>query len=131
MIQGREAIEEFWRTVMASGVKEVELTTIELSGDGDFLHEKGTGILRVRPPGGTPAEQKIKFVVVWKRTAGRLEEPVGYLERFSLMRGAARPPDSPGIFRCPRATDTKRHAGPDHPAYEGRRKGMILQPWSL
>ncbi|WP_292364200.1 MULTISPECIES: YybH family protein [unclassified Methanoculleus] len=69
MIQGREAIEEFWRTVMASGVKEVELTTIELSGDGDFLHEKGTGILRVRPPGGTPAEQKIKFVVVWKRTA--------------------------------------------------------------
>ncbi|MDK2889636.1 MAG: hypothetical protein PWR21_268 [Methanoculleus sp.] len=69
MIQGKEAIEEFWRTVMASGVKEVELTTIELSGDGDFLHEKGTGILRVRPPGGTPAEQKIKFVVVWKRTA--------------------------------------------------------------
>lgn len=69
MIQGRGAIEEFWRTVMASGVKEVELTTIELSGDGDFLHEKGTGILRVRPPGGTPAEQKIKFVVVWKRTA--------------------------------------------------------------
>jgi ketosteroid isomerase-like protein len=69
MIQGRESIEEFWRTVMASGVKEVELTTIELSGSGDYLHERGTGILRVRPPGGTPAEQKIKFVVVWKHTA--------------------------------------------------------------
>lgn len=69
MIQGREAIEEFWRTVMASGVKEVEPTTIELSRDGDFPHERGTGILRVRPPGGTPAGQKIKFVVVWKRTA--------------------------------------------------------------
>jgi ketosteroid isomerase-like protein len=69
MIQGREAIEEFWRTVMASGVKEVELTTFELSGSGDFLHERGTGILKVHPPGGTPAEQNIKFVVVWKRTA--------------------------------------------------------------
>jgi ketosteroid isomerase-like protein len=69
MIQGRESIEEFWRTVMASGVKEVELTTIELSGSGDYLHERGTGILRVRPPGGTPAEQKIKFVVVWKHTS--------------------------------------------------------------
>ncbi|MCK9278966.1 MAG: DUF4440 domain-containing protein [Methanoculleus sp.] len=68
MIQGRGAIEEFWRTVMASGVKEAELTTIELSGDGDYLHERGTGILRVRPPGEAPAEQKIKFVVVWKRT---------------------------------------------------------------
>ncbi|MCM2464907.1 YybH family protein [Methanoculleus oceani] len=69
MIQGRGAIEEFWRTVMASGVKGAELTTLELSGDGDYLHEKGTGILRVHPPGETPAEQRIKFVVVWKHTA--------------------------------------------------------------
>ncbi len=69
MIQGRGAIEEFWRTVMASGVKEAELTTLELFGDGDYLHEKGTGILRVHPPGETPAEQRIKFVVVWKHTA--------------------------------------------------------------
>lgn len=69
MVEGRGAIEEFWRAVMASGVKGVELTTIELSGSGDYLHERGTGILRIRPPGGTPAEQKIKFVVVWKHTA--------------------------------------------------------------
>lgn len=69
MVEGRGAIEEFWRAVMASGVKGVELTTIELSGSGDYLHERGTGIIRVRPPGGTPAEQKIKFVVVWKHTA--------------------------------------------------------------
>ncbi len=69
MIQGKGAVEEFWRTVMASGVKEAELTTLELSGGGDYLHERGTGILKVRPPGGTPAEQRIKFVVVWKRTA--------------------------------------------------------------
>jgi len=69
MVEGKGAIEEFWRTVMASGVQEAELTTIELSGSGDYAHERGTGILRVRPPGGTPAEQKIKFVVVWKRTA--------------------------------------------------------------
>lgn len=69
VVEGRGAIEEFWRAVIASGVKGVELTTIELSGIGDCLHERGTGILRIRPPGGTPAEQKIKFVVVWKHTA--------------------------------------------------------------
>ena len=69
VVEGKGAIEEFWRPVMASGVQEAELPTIELSRSGDYAHERGTGILRVRPPGGTPAEQKIKFVVMWKRTA--------------------------------------------------------------
>ncbi|WP_164913678.1 YybH family protein [Methanoculleus taiwanensis] len=69
MVRGKRAIEEFWRTVMASGVKEATLATVELSGSGEYRHEMGTGILKVSTQGGTPAEQKIKYVVVWKRTA--------------------------------------------------------------
>jgi ketosteroid isomerase-like protein len=69
MVQGKRAIEEFWRTVMASGVKKVQLTTTELAGDGRFVHERGTGILTVSPIAGPPSEQRIKYVVVWQQTA--------------------------------------------------------------
>jgi len=68
MVQGKKAIEEFWGAVIASGVKGV-LTTVELVSSGEYLHERGTGILTIHPLGGTPSEQKIKYVVVWKRTA--------------------------------------------------------------
>jgi ketosteroid isomerase-like protein len=67
MVQGKKAVEEFWGTVMASGVKEVTLNTVELFASGDYAHERGTGILKIRPQGGNPTEQKIKYVVVWKR----------------------------------------------------------------
>jgi len=68
MIQGKEAVEEFWGTVMASGVKEVTLNTVELLASGDYAHESGTGILKIRPQGGIPTEQNIKYIVVWKLT---------------------------------------------------------------
>jgi len=69
VVQGKKAIENFWATVMASGVKEVQLATDELVGSGEYVHERGTGILTVRPAGGTPTEQTIKYVVVWRQTA--------------------------------------------------------------
>jgi ketosteroid isomerase-like protein len=68
-MQGKKAIEDFWRTVMASGVKEVSLNTVEVSVSGDFAVERGIGVLKIRSPSGTPSEQNIKYVVVWKRTA--------------------------------------------------------------
>lgn len=69
MIRGRKAIEEFWDGVMKIGVKEVVLTTVELCGSGDWLHELGKGILKIKPEGQEPIEQEAKYVVVWKRTA--------------------------------------------------------------
>jgi uncharacterized protein (TIGR02246 family) len=69
MIHGKKAIEEFWGGVMASGVKEAILNTVELSGSGDYLQEMGTGVLKIHPEGGEPAEQNAKYVVVWKRTS--------------------------------------------------------------
>lgn len=68
MIQGKSAIEAFWRSVMASGVKEVSLNTVELSEGGDYVQERGTGVLKVQQPGGSSGSQNIKYVVVWKRT---------------------------------------------------------------
>ncbi|NPV63780.1 MAG: DUF4440 domain-containing protein [Methanotrichaceae archaeon] len=73
MIQGKKAIEDFWGTVMASGVKGVSLNTVEVSASGDFAVERGTGVLEIRPASGAPSEQNIKYVVVWKRTAEGLK----------------------------------------------------------
>ena len=69
MIQGKKAIEEFWKTVMASGVKKVTLNTVEISVSGDFTVERGTGVLEIHPETGTPLEQNIKYVVVWRHVA--------------------------------------------------------------
>jgi uncharacterized protein (TIGR02246 family) len=69
VVQGKKAIEEFWGGVMASGAKEGRLTTVELVGDGECVHERGTGVLKVHPAGEAPSEQHLKYVVVWKRTA--------------------------------------------------------------
>ncbi len=67
-VGGKRAIEDFWRGVMASGAKEANLTTLELLGEGDFAHERGTGGLKVQSKDGAFTEQKVKYVVVWKRT---------------------------------------------------------------
>ena len=67
-IHGKNAIEEFWGGVMASGAKEAKLNTVELSGSGDYIQEMGAGALIIQPEGGEPVEQKVKYVVVWKST---------------------------------------------------------------
>lgn len=68
MIRGRNAIESFWDSVIKMGAKQAVLTTVELSGSGDTLHELGTGTLTIHPEGQDPVEQQVKYVVVWKRT---------------------------------------------------------------
>lgn len=68
MIRGKKAIEEFWDGVMKMGAKEAVLTTVELCGSEDTLHELGKGVLKIQPEGQEPIEQKVKYVVVWKRT---------------------------------------------------------------
>ena len=69
IIRGRNAIEEFWDGVMKMGVKEVVLNTVELSGSSDMMHELGSGILTIQAEDQAPVEQRVKYVVVWKRTA--------------------------------------------------------------
>ena len=69
MIKGKKSIEEFWGAVIGMGANDAVLTTVELSGSGDTLQELGKGVLKIKPEGQEPVEQKLKYVVVWKRTA--------------------------------------------------------------
>lgn len=69
MIRGRNAIAAFWDSVMKMGVKEAVLTTVELSGRNNTLQELGTGVLTIQPEGQAAVEQRVKYVVVWTRTA--------------------------------------------------------------
>jgi ketosteroid isomerase-like protein len=69
VVRGKQAIHELWGAVIASGVKEADLATDEMVGDGEFVIERGTGVLKVQPAGEAPSEQRIKYVVAWKRTA--------------------------------------------------------------
>jgi uncharacterized protein (TIGR02246 family) len=69
MIRGRQGIEKFWRAVMQMGVKDGVLTTGELSGTGDTIHEIGNYTLKIHPEGQQPIEDKGKYIVIWKHTA--------------------------------------------------------------
>jgi uncharacterized protein (TIGR02246 family) len=69
MIRGRQGIEKFWRAVMQMGVKDGVLTTGELSGSGDTIHEIGNYTLKIHPEGQKPIEDKGKYIVIWKHTA--------------------------------------------------------------
>jgi uncharacterized protein (TIGR02246 family) len=69
-VTGRQAIEQFWRSVMDAGVREVELRTERAEADGDLAYEIGSATLRIRPEGGAEATDAVKYVVVWTRRTG-------------------------------------------------------------
>jgi uncharacterized protein (TIGR02246 family) len=67
-VVGRPAIEKFWAGAIASGVKNVRLTTLETDGHGDMAHEVGRYTLL-----GNDAQvlDNGKYVVIWKREQDR------------------------------------------------------------
>jgi uncharacterized protein (TIGR02246 family) len=66
MIEGRDAIREFWPAAAAQlGVTAVQLETIELRPMGDGICEIGRGTLTA-----AAGEQIVKYVVVWKQEDG-------------------------------------------------------------
>jgi uncharacterized protein (TIGR02246 family) len=69
MIRGRQGIEKFWGGAVQMGVKDGVLTTMELSGSGDTIHEVGSYTLKISPKGQKPVEDKGKYIVIWKHTA--------------------------------------------------------------
>jgi uncharacterized protein (TIGR02246 family) len=68
IVQGTEAIANFWQRVMESGIKGVELTTLDVDAQGDTAHEVGKYTLTGE--GGKPLDTG-KYVVVWKREVGQ------------------------------------------------------------
>jgi uncharacterized protein (TIGR02246 family) len=67
VVAGRAAIEEFWKATMDSGVKGVELKTVEVESLGDSAVEAGTYTLHGKD--GTTLDRG-KYLVHWKKEGG-------------------------------------------------------------
>jgi uncharacterized protein (TIGR02246 family) len=69
LIKGKQAIEEYYRTLFQMGMKEVVLTTIEVEGSGGTVYEIGKTKVRIRPEGQEAIQDSSKYLVIWKRQA--------------------------------------------------------------
>ena len=67
MVKGSHAIAELWRETMGTGVKKVDLVTLDVGVGGDVAHETGTVVLTIVPEGKGAITAKAKYLVVWKR----------------------------------------------------------------
>jgi uncharacterized protein (TIGR02246 family) len=66
-LSGRDAIQGFFQAVIDSGIKGLNLSTLELEVQGDTAHEVGT--YELVADGGAVADSG-KFIVIWKRFDG-------------------------------------------------------------
>lgn len=64
VIEGRSAIEAFWKGVMDAGVKDIELKSVEVEAFGDTIVEQGTATLYGKDKA---VLDRGKYIVVWKR----------------------------------------------------------------
>jgi uncharacterized protein (TIGR02246 family) len=67
-VEGRDAITKMWSSLLASGIRSLALTAVEVTGGGDAAQEVGTYVLKA--PDGTVADEG-KYVVLWKKEGGR------------------------------------------------------------
>ena len=67
IVDGRAGIEQFWQSVMGSGIKNIELRTAEIEVFGDTVVENGSATLCSN--GGVA--NRGKYLVVWKRVEGK------------------------------------------------------------
>lgn len=63
IIQGQEAIRNFWQRAMDMGIKEAQLNTLEVDEQGDTAIEMGNYVLKGKD--GNALDQG-KYLVVWK-----------------------------------------------------------------
>jgi uncharacterized protein (TIGR02246 family) len=77
VLQGRPAIERFWRTGVETGIEQVELAVIDLQQRGDIAFEVGRYALHVVPESGARVVDRGRYLVVhrveadgrWRRAA--------------------------------------------------------------
>ena len=66
-VDGRPAIEEFWKGALSAGIKGASVVTIEVGGQGSAAYEVGRYTLTSQ--GGQPLDQG-KYITVWKKVGG-------------------------------------------------------------
>jgi len=69
LIRGKQAIEEYYKTLFQMGMKEVVLTTVEVEGSGGTVYEIGKTRVRIQPEGQEAIQDSSKYLVIWKRQA--------------------------------------------------------------
>ncbi|MGE5603075.1 MAG: YybH family protein [Nitrososphaerales archaeon] len=67
IVKGREAVQGLWQSVIDSGIKGIDLETLDLDVHGDGAVEVGQGVLRLA---GGQVAGRAKYIVVWKRVTG-------------------------------------------------------------
>jgi hypothetical protein len=67
IVEGRAAIEKFWKAAMDSGIKTVELKTTEVEGLGESAAEVGSYTLYGKDGA---AMDRGKYLMLWKRVDG-------------------------------------------------------------
>jgi len=69
-INGQPAIADYWQGGWKAGVRNVKLTTTEVSTHGDEASEVGTYEMEIQSADGTVAARDHgKYIVLWKRDA--------------------------------------------------------------
>lgn len=66
-VDGRAAIEKFWKGAMDSGFKDLNLEAVEVEESGQIAYEVGTFAGTVPGQGGGRANIAGKYIVVWKK----------------------------------------------------------------
>ncbi|MFQ5946580.1 MAG: YybH family protein [Anaerolineae bacterium] len=67
MVDGKQAIQEFWSGAMEMGIRDFALKTVDVGFNDDLAYEMGTYTLNIQPEGGQATTDTGKYVVVWTR----------------------------------------------------------------
>lgn len=104
LLRGREAIDQFWRAGLDSGISGVELETLELVRLDGLAYEIGRYELHVSPLGSDPIVDRGKYVLVHERQpdgswlwAVEMFNPIAPSARLSRDQNEARRPAWTGL----------------------------------
>jgi uncharacterized protein (TIGR02246 family) len=72
VVRGREAIKAMWSGAIRDlALRDVALDTLDLEVGADTACEVGEARLTLEPASSAPTTARMKYVVVWKKAAGR------------------------------------------------------------
>ena len=98
MVQGRPAIEAFWKGARDTGVKSFDLKTTDVTSSGNLAIETGTAVIHVQPEGQAETTANVKYVVVWKKGPGGWQL---YRDIWNAMPGAPAVTTKPAMVMTP------------------------------
>ncbi|MGH9341063.1 MAG: YybH family protein [Acidobacteriota bacterium] len=73
IVEGRQAIQDYWNSFFQMGPADATLTTVEVDGSGNLAYEVGQFTMSIQPEGQQAITDSGKFVVVWTRQDGMQE----------------------------------------------------------